>query len=112
MSSPVAFSGRLFGFSHRRAGQFFALDISSGEVVWTSEGREGENAAVLLLGDQVLFLTDEAVLTVVDARADRYRPMARYEVASSPTWAHPVVTSHGLLVKDDDSLAMLSLERR
>lgn len=108
MSSPVRVGDRLFGMTHRRAGQFFALDLDTGEFVWRSEGREGENAAVVAAGQRVLFLTDGAELVVVDARASDYRPLARYMVADSPTWAHPVLTPSGLLVRDRAGLALWS----
>jgi len=108
MSSPVRVGDRLFGMTHRRAGQFFAIELQTGEFVWRSEGREGENAAVVAAGRRVLFLTDDAELVVVDADAPDYRPLARYEVADSPTWAHPVVMGSGLLVRDRDGLSRWS----
>lgn len=104
MSSPVLALGRLFGFSHRRAGQFFALDPNSGQLLWGSRGREGDNAAILALGHHVVWLTDEARLLVTDAAADEFAPIAEYEVADSPTWAHPAVITDGLLIKDHDHL--------
>ena len=45
MSSPVADGERLFGFSHRHKGQFFAMDLTTGKTLWTSEGRLGDNAS-------------------------------------------------------------------
>ena len=35
------------------------------------------------------------------------REVVRHEVAPSPTWAHPVPTRQGLLIKDHDHLALL-----
>jgi outer membrane protein assembly factor BamB len=106
MSSPVLVGDRLFGMSHRRAGQFFCIDVATGEPIWTSRGREGENAAIVALGNRVAFLTDEARLVIVAAEADAYEPLAEYEVASTPTWAHPVFTRRGVLIKDLETLAL------
>ncbi|HEX9698562.1 MAG TPA: PQQ-binding-like beta-propeller repeat protein [Acidobacteriota bacterium] len=106
MSSPVLVGDRLFGMSHRRAGQFFCVDVATGEPIWTSRGREGENAAIVALGNRVAFLTDEARLVIVAADAAAYEPLAEYEVASTPTWAHPVFTSRGVLIKDLETLAL------
>lgn len=105
MSSPVLNKGRVFGFSHRRSGQFFALDPATGKLVWTSRGRDGDNAALLAIGDHVVMLTDEARLIVVDAAADTYAPVAEYSVADSPTWAHPTPVGDSLLIKDHETLA-------
>jgi len=107
MSSPVQVGGRIFGMTHRRRGQFFALDAATGEVVWATRGREGENAVFVVLGDRIAVLTDAARLVIFDATAGEYTPLAEYEVAASATWAHPAFTPAGVLIKDHDSLALL-----
>jgi outer membrane protein assembly factor BamB len=108
MSSPVMVGNRLFGMTHKRRGQFVCYDVATGEPVWTSRGREGENAALVALGDRVALLTDEARLVIIDAGADAYAPLAEYEVATTPTWAHPVFTPQGMLIKDLDTLTLWS----
>jgi len=107
MSTPVLEGGRLYGLSHRKRGQFFCLDAATGRVVWLSEGRLGDNAALVAGGGMVFALTTEADLFVLPQKGDAFAPSRRYRVASSPTWAHPVVTGEGVLVKDRDSLAYL-----
>jgi hypothetical protein len=42
--------------------------------------------------------------------APGFTPVATYTVADGATWAHPVPTARGVLVKDVDSLALLRLE--
>ena len=110
MSSPVLDGKRLFGFSHKKKGEFFCLDIETGQTLWRSEGRQGENAALVAVGRDLLLLKDDAELVVIRMDADRFAPVATYSVAPSPTWAHPVPTARGVLVKDLDSLALLRLE--
>jgi hypothetical protein len=107
MSTPVLESGRLYGLSHRKKGQLFCLDAATGRTVWLSEGRQGDNAALVAGGGWVLALTTEADLLVLPTKGDAFAPARRYRVASSPTWAHPVATDDGVLVKDRDSLAYL-----
>ena len=48
--------------------------------------------------------------TVQPATAKGYAPAARYTVADSPTWAHPLVVGDRLLVKDETSLRSLALK--
>ena len=110
MSTPIAAGGRLFGFSHRKKGQIAALDPQTGRILWVSEGRQGENAALVALGGSVLALNDAGVLVVFDAAASRYAPLATYTVAESATWAHPAPVAGGLLVKDVDTLALYRFE--
>ena len=58
MSSPVAGDGLIYGLSAKQKGQFVALDASTGALKWASEGREGEQASILLAPANVLFLTN------------------------------------------------------
>jgi outer membrane protein assembly factor BamB len=104
MSTPVL-GGRIYGLSHHKRGQLFCLDATTGRAVWLSEGRQGENAALVAGGGAVFVLTTDADLVVVPQKGDTFAPVRRYRVASSPTWAHPVVTNEGVLVKDRESLA-------
>jgi outer membrane protein assembly factor BamB len=110
MSSPVLDGKRLHGFSHRKKGEFFCLDLDTGRLLWRSEGRQGENAALVAVGRHLLLLKDDAELLVTSLDADRFAPVATYTVAQSPTWAHPLPTAQGVLIKDLDSLALLRLE--
>jgi outer membrane protein assembly factor BamB len=105
MSTPVVDGGRLYGFSNRKRGQLFCLDAASGMTVWLSDGRQGDNAALVAGGGAVFALTTDAELFVVPQTAGTFAPLRRYRVAESPTWAHPVVTSGGVLVKDKETVA-------
>ncbi len=107
MSTPVLEAGRLYGLSHHKKGQLFCLDAATGKTVWLSEGRQGDNAALVAGGGRVFALTTEADLFVLPTKGESFAPTRRYRVASSPTWAHPVVMEGGVLVKDRDSLSYL-----
>ena len=104
MSSPVLDGGRVFGFSHKNKGQFFAVDAATGKTLWLSEGRQGENAAVLVAGDALLMLTNDGELIVAKKDAKAFAPIATYTVAESGTWAHPALVGTTLLVKDHEQL--------
>jgi outer membrane protein assembly factor BamB len=110
MNSPVLASGVLWGLSHRNKGQFFGLDPKTGRTVWTSEGRQTENAAMLASGQTVFALTTESELIVYATSANGLKQVKRYNVADTPTWAHPVVLGNRVLVKDANSLILWSAE--
>ena len=107
MSSPVLFGNRLIGLSHKRQGQFFALNPDTGKIIWTSSARAAENAAFVSTGKNLMILKDDAELLVLDAVTESFSPVAKYQVAKSPTWAHPVLSDHGILIKDETSLSLL-----
>jgi outer membrane protein assembly factor BamB len=106
MNSPVLCKDRLVGLAQEQRGQFFAMDPASGQIFWRSEPRQGENAALVVLGDYVLALTTGSELIAFDPTAENFKPLARWKVADSATWAHPIWTARGLLVKDLQHLTL------
>jgi outer membrane protein assembly factor BamB len=110
LSTPVVQGNTLFGFSMLKKGQFFALDADTGKTLWQGPGRMGENAALLSAGGSVfLGLTNEANLIVLPVTAKEFAPTVQYTVATSPTWAHPVVNGNRILIKDETTLRSLAL---
>ena len=113
MNSPVSQGNVIYGMAMRQKGQFFAVDADTGKIVWQSPGRMGENAAVLNLSHKViLFLTNEAKLIVHAANGKTYAPLAEYTVASSPTWAQPLVIGNRILIKDETTLTSLAIAEK
>jgi hypothetical protein len=64
----------------------------------------------LCLRDELLALTDEANLIVIARSDSAYEPIANYQVANSPTWAHPVLWDRNMLVKDESHLTLWRVE--
>jgi outer membrane protein assembly factor BamB len=107
MSSPVLVKNRLIGFSHKRQGEFFALEPTTGKILWKSGARIAENASLIISGTDILILKEDAELFVLPSSADSFQPVATYQVAKSATWAHPIPTNQGILIKDALSLSLL-----
>ncbi len=110
MNSPVLVGDYLYGMSHKKKGQYFCLDARTGKTLWASEGREGDNAAIVSAGATLFFLDDGAELTVASANDKKYEVLKKYTVATSPTWAHPAFVGKQVLIKDQNSLALWSFE--
>jgi outer membrane protein assembly factor BamB len=94
------------GLSHKKKGQLYALDLATGKTLWLSEGRVGDNAALVSLAGTLLALTTDSALIVAKQDRKAYSVIRTYSVADTPTWAHPAPTGDGILVKDRDSLAL------
>jgi outer membrane protein assembly factor BamB len=111
MNSPVLAGNLLFGMSHKNKGQFFCLDVANGgKTLWTGDPRQGENAAMLVAGTTIFALTNDAELIVTSTTTKGATPIKKYKVADSATWAHPAIAGKRIVVKDETSLALLSLE--
>ena len=104
MSSPVLIEGALFGHSSKRKGQLVAVNPEDGKILWSTEGRGGANASVLAAGKHLLFLTSESELIVAAIDRAAYRELRRYTVASSPTYAHLIVSPDSVYVRDVTNL--------
>jgi outer membrane protein assembly factor BamB len=108
MNSPVVIGDYVYGLSHKKRGQYFCLDGRSGAIQWLTDGREGDNAAIVVAGGALLLLNNGADLTVARPDPKALQALRKYTVAVSPTWAHPVVTGSGVLIKDLSNLTLWS----
>ncbi|PYV05706.1 MAG: hypothetical protein DMG10_04025 [Acidobacteria bacterium] len=108
MNTPVVDGDLLLGLSHKNKGQFVCLDARTGKRQWASEGRQGENAAVVKGGDCFFLLTTDSELIVARMSGKGFEPIQRYTVANSPTWAHPVILNRGIVIKDAEKLTFWS----
>jgi outer membrane protein assembly factor BamB len=109
MTNPVVIDGVLYGLSHLNAGQYFALDLATGQVLWRSEPRQAENVAISRAGNTIFALQNNAELVVIRANRSAFEPVKRYEVAKSETWAQPAISGNRVYVKDVSSLTLWTL---
>lgn len=105
MSTPVLSGGSLYGLTQRNRGQFFSVDLKTGRMLWTTRGREGENAAFVVAGDLLMATTTEGELVIARVNPKAFDLLKRYTIAESPIWAHPALTQTGVLIKDADTVA-------
>jgi outer membrane protein assembly factor BamB len=110
MSDAVAVDDVLFGLSHLNSGQYFALDLTSGRVLWKSEPRQANHAAIARAGNIIFSLEDDSELVVLRHSRERFEPITRYKVAGAATWTQPVVSGNRILVKDVSSLTLWTID--
>jgi outer membrane protein assembly factor BamB len=110
MTNGVVVNGVLYGLSHLNRGQYFGLDLDTGNVLWVSEGRQAENAAIVRAGDTIFSLEDDAELLVLRASREKLDVVARYPVAESATWTQPTIAENRIYVKDVSTLALFTVE--
>ena len=110
MTNPVLVDGALFGLSSRNSGQYFLLDVATGETLWTSVGRQASNAAIVKAGDILFVLQDDGELIVGKANRTGFEEAQRYDVADRATWAQPVISGNRVFVKDVSTLALWTFD--
>jgi outer membrane protein assembly factor BamB len=110
VSNPVVIDDTLFGLSHRSRGQYFSLDVATGEVLWLGPPREAENTAIVKAGDLLFLLNDDAELIVAKSSRTGLEVLQRYTVADNATWAQPAISANRIFVKDVFSLTLWTLD--
>ncbi len=110
MNSPVLDGDHLFGMTNKRKGQLFCAEAATGKVLWTTEGREGMNAAVLHSKDLLFILNSEGGLAIARKGTKGFEQVAKYSVADSATYAHPAIIGNQVLVKDESSISLWNLK--
>ena len=109
MSSPVVNGSTVFGMSNKQRGSLFAMNAKTGEVLWKSEGRIGENASLTDIGSALLVMSTSGDLTVQQKAGSELKEVAKYKVASTPVWASPAVTGDKVLIKDKTTLVLFAV---
>lgn len=109
LSNVVVVGDTIFGLSTRNMGQYFAIDAKTGKTLWTSEPRQGGNAAIVKAGNVLFSLEDDGELVVARNSRTAFEQMRRYKVADTETWAQPTISGNRVLVKDVSSLTLWTL---
>jgi outer membrane protein assembly factor BamB len=109
MTNGVVVDGVLYGLSHLNAGQYFAVDLTNGSVLWKSEPRQAENAGMVRAGDTIFSLEDDGDLVVMKASRTAMNVVRRYDLSDSETWAQPTISGDRIYVKDISNLTLWSL---
>ena len=104
MSSPVLIGATIYGLTQRSKGQFVAIDAKTGKTLWSTQGREGENASMMGSPSWLLVSTTDGNLVVARANPQQYDEVRRYQIAPSALWAHPAIVAGSIIVKDVDKL--------
>jgi len=107
-NSPVLKDGLLFGLTDK--GNLFCLNAKTGQTAWTdATKRGGAFASVLDAGSVLLALPSNSELIVFKPGDKQYDEVARIKVAESATYAHPLVAGNRIFVRDQDTVALLTI---
>ena len=105
-TTPVLKDGLLYGYN----GSFFCVSAQTGATLWTDAAKRGQSAAMLDAGSVMLALTLNGELAAFRPSSSEYTELARIKVATSETWAHPVVTGKRLFVKYSETVSLWTLD--
>src|SRR5437870_1518110 len=74
-------------------------------------GRGGAGYGSIVDADSVLLaLTPSSELIVFQPSDKEFKQLAKYKVASTPTYAYPVLSGNRIFIKDSDSVILWTVE--
>lgn len=100
MSSPISDGNTVY--MHMKNERMTALDLDSGEILWTSQPL-GKYQSLVYSDSKILVLNSRGELLAVEANRDRFRLIDQAKVAND-SWAYLGIFDGGLLVRDLNSL--------
>jgi outer membrane protein assembly factor BamB len=120
-NSPVLKNGFIYEFTGNN--EIVCIDAKEGKTMWSAplaqqepagggsgRRRGGGFGSLIDAGSVLLLLTPSSELVAFKPTEKEYSEVARIKVADSPTYAHPVVSGKRIFVKDQDSVALLTVE--
>jgi outer membrane protein assembly factor BamB len=105
-NSPVLYEGYLYGLDE---GIFSCIRVSDGEQMWKG-GRYGYGQN-LLVGDQIIVLTEAGELVLVRATPEKLVEVSRSSAIEGKTWNVPAIEGGILLVRNGNEMAAFDLRQ-
>lgn len=105
-TTPVLKDGLLYGYNNG----FFCASAQTGDTLWTDTAKRGQSAALLDAGSVILALTLNGELAAFKPSKTEYTELARIKLATTETWAHPVVAGQRIFVKENETVGLWTLE--
>ena len=105
-STPVCKDGFLYGmfsFKNYASGPMKCVELATGKIMWEKPGFGAGN--VILVGDQVLALTDDGTLVTVEANSTGYKEVGRAKVIDGKCWSTPALSNGKVYVRSTKEAA-------
>lgn len=103
MSTPVVIDGH--AYLHLRNTRFACVNLTTGEIAWTTTERFGKYMSLVAQGDRILALDQEGKLFLFGANPARFEKLDERKIADEETWAHLAVAGRELFVRELNAIA-------
>jgi len=107
-NTPVLKNGRLYGIAQN--GSIFCIDAKDGKTLWTAQFGGRDFGSIVDAGDVFFAMTPQSELTAFEPSDREFKKLAGYKVAETDVYAHPVIVGNSLIIKDQNSVALWTIE--
>jgi outer membrane protein assembly factor BamB len=108
-NTPLVKNGYLYG-NEAKSGNLFCLDTKTGEKRWLDATALNRFASLQDLGEVIACLPANGQLIFFSPSETAYTELAKYKVADSEVYAHPLIAGDKIYIKDKESLTCWSLK--
>ena len=108
-NTPVWKDGYLYG-NDARLGNIFCLDAETGETAWSDTVKLNRFASMLDLGEVMMTLSSTGPLIFFEATSGGYAELAKYKIADTDVYAHPLPIGDKIYIKDEKHLTCWAFE--
>jgi len=106
-TTPVLKDGFLYGASS--GGHLFCANAQTGAQLWDQPASLGDATAIVDAGPVIFALGAHGELLAFKPGSP-YAQLARFKLSDTETWAHPVVAGTRIFVKDNETVALWTIE--
>jgi len=109
LATPVLAEGHLFSQGPDR--DYVCVEATTGRLKWSQPGfgqSRRDYASTILVGRNLLVLTEQGTLCLLAANAERYTELGRLQVCGN-TWSSPALADGRLFVRDGRQLFCVEL---
>ena len=109
-ATPVLRDGMLFGLSDK--GNLYCIDAKTGKTAWTDTTARDRQGFTSIVdgGSCLLALPSNSEMVVFKPDGKQYQEVAKIKVSDTPIYAHPVLAGNRLIIKDQESVTMLTVQ--
>ena len=107
-STPVIKNGLLFGLSNTN--KLFCINAGDGKTAWVDSVSHQNFGSILDVGPVIVALSSTSNMMVYQPVASGYNQLAKFKVAETPVYAHPVLSGNRIFIKDENSLILYILQ--
>ncbi len=103
MSTPVVRDG--VAYHHLKSQRVMAIELATGQELWTSDERFGNYWSLVAQGDNLLALDQKGWLYLLKANREKLDITDRIRISKNETWAHLAVSGDQLFIRELNALA-------
>jgi outer membrane protein assembly factor BamB len=98
MSSPIIHDGH--AYLHLRNRRVCCVNLTTGNVTWTSPSSYGEYWSMVARGDRILALDNRGILYLLKANPQKLEILDERKVSDQETWGHLAVSGNELFIRE------------